>query len=70
MEMEDDPGSSPIDLRLCDTGKQLAGEYFCLLREILHIAGFKGLPAWEPSLDLALSPLTAHVAGCPACNED
>jgi hypothetical protein len=70
MEMEDDPGSSPIDLRLCDRGKQLTVEYFCLLREILYIAGVKGLPAWEPSLDLTLSSLTAHVAGCRACNED
>jgi hypothetical protein len=70
MEMEDDPNSSPIDLRLCDEGNQLTVEYLCLLREVLHIAGLQGLPAWGPGLDLALSPLTAHVAGCPACNED
>ena len=70
MEMEDDPGSSPIDLRLCDEGNHLVLEYLGLLREVLHVAGFQGLPVWRESLDLALTPLTAHVAGCPACNED
>ena len=70
MEMQDDPGSSPIDLRLCDAGNQLVLEYLGLLREVLHVAGLQGLPTWSASLDLALSPLITHVAGCPACNKD
>jgi hypothetical protein len=34
------------------------------------VAGLQGLPTWSASLDLALSPLITHVAGCPACNKD
>jgi hypothetical protein len=70
MELEDDLSSSPIDLRLCSAGNRIAFEYLCLLREVLHVAGLQGLPVWSASLDLALSPLIAHVAGCPACNKD
>ena len=70
MVVKDEQRLIAIDLRLCDAGNQLVLEYLGLLREVLYVAGIQGLPAWRPSLDLALTPLTAHVAGCPACNED